>query len=169
MSTDVADATTGSEEKKGRGGPRGERQWREKPNARERVMNQNLAEFIKEKTGREVSTESIRAVRHCLLKWMNSDDTKKLRDNMDSRLQREKLQDKREKALAMLAEADSARLRLTSSTVGSTQFRCRTKRKTLPLLVLLATRAKRLQSNNLTCGWLIATMRRSITAQSKPT
>lgn len=107
MSTDVADATTGSEEKKGRGGPRGERQWREKPNARERVMNQNLAEFIKEKTGREVSTESIRAVRHCLLKWMNSDDTKKLRDNMDSRLQREKLQDKREKALAMLAEADS--------------------------------------------------------------
>ena len=104
MSADVADAET---EPKKRGGPRGERAWRDKPTARERVLNGSLAEFIKESTGRDVSPETVRAVRFCLLKWTNSDETKKLREDMDSKLAKAKLQDKREKALAMLKEAES--------------------------------------------------------------
>lgn len=94
-------------EPKKRGGPRGERPWRDKPTARERVLNGSLAEFIKDSTGRDVSAESVRAVRFCLLKWTNSDATKKLREDMDSKLAKAKLQDKREKALAMLKEAES--------------------------------------------------------------
>jgi hypothetical protein len=103
MSTDIAEAG----EKKGRGGPRGERSWRDKPTARERVMNSSLAEYIKENTQRDVSPETIRAVRFCLTKWNTSDSTKALRVNMDKKLEKAKLQDKREKALAMLSEAES--------------------------------------------------------------
>ncbi|AYN58025.1 methyltransferase [Mycobacterium phage Fowlmouth] len=106
MTADVADAKTDEAPKK-RGGQRGERPWRDKPTARERVMNQNLAEFIKEATDKDVSPETIRAVRYCLNKWSNSDATKALRENMDKKLEKAKLQDKREKALAMLKEADS--------------------------------------------------------------
>ena len=93
MSADVADAET---EPKKRGGPRGERAWRDKPTARERVLNGSLAEFIKESTGRDVSPETVRAVRFCLLKWTNSDETKKLREDMDSKLAKAKLQDEDE-------------------------------------------------------------------------
>lgn len=100
-------ATAESTESKGkRGGPRGERQWRDKPTPRERVLNQSLSEHIKENTGRDVSPETIRAVRHCLSKWNTSDETKKLRENMDKKLAKAKLQDKREKALEMLREAE---------------------------------------------------------------
>lgn len=113
MSTDVADAkadnTTGEEtpgEKK-RGGQRGERTWRDKPTARERVMTQSLADFVKDETGKDVSPETVRALRFCLPKWAGADSTKKLRDNMDKKLEKAKLQDKREKALAMLKEAES--------------------------------------------------------------
>lgn len=115
MSTDVADAkaegTTGEgnteADGKKRGGQRGERQWRPKPTARERVMTQSLADYVKEETGKDVSPETVRALRFCLPKWAGADSTKKLRDNMDKKLEKAKLQDKREKALAMLKEAES--------------------------------------------------------------
>lgn len=109
MSTDVADVKgdTEAEPKKRRGGPRGERPWRPKPTARERVMTQSLADHVRDETGKEVSPETIRAIRFCLPKWSNSESTKKLRENMDRKLEKAKLQDKREKALAMLKEADS--------------------------------------------------------------
>lgn len=106
MSADVADAKT-NETKPKRGGPRGERPWRDKPTARERVMNQSLAEAIKEVTGRDVSPETIRAVRFTITKWSTSDEVKKLRENMDKKLAKAKLQDKREKALEQLREAES--------------------------------------------------------------
>lgn len=70
-------------------------------------MTQSLSSYIKSETGRDVSPETIRAVRFCLPKWNTSDDTAKLRENMDRRLEKAKLQDKREKALAMLREAES--------------------------------------------------------------
>jgi hypothetical protein len=105
MSTDVAEAKT--EGSKKRGGQRGERPWRDKPTARERVMNQDLANYIKKTTTKEISPETIRAVRHCLTKWSTSDETKTLRENMDRKLEKAKLQDKREKALAMLKETES--------------------------------------------------------------
>ena len=105
MSTDVADA--GTETGKKRGGPRGERQWRDKPTPRERVLNQDLSNYVKETTGKDISPETIRAIRHCLPKWNTSDDTKALRENMDKKLAKAKLQDKREKALAQLREAES--------------------------------------------------------------
>jgi hypothetical protein len=103
MSTDVAEAG----EKKRRGGQRGERPWRDKPTARERVLNGSLAEYIKDTTGKEVSSETIRAVRHCLPKWSGSETTKKLRENMDKKLEKAKLQDRRQRALEMLKEAEN--------------------------------------------------------------
>lgn len=109
MSTDVAEATTteDSASTKKRGGQRGERPWRPKPTARERVMTQSLAAYIKDQTDKDVSPETVRAVRHCLPKWSNDPKTKELRDNMDKKLEKAKLQDRREKALAMLKEAES--------------------------------------------------------------
>lgn len=108
MSTDVADAQTSTDEPaKKRGGQRGERPWRPKPTARERVMTQSLADYVREETGKEVSPETVRAVRFCLPKWSKAESTTKLRDNMDRKLEKAKLQDKREKALAMLKEAES--------------------------------------------------------------
>lgn len=104
MTTDVADTSTDGRK---RGGPRGERPWRDSPTPRERVLTQSLADYVASETGREVSPETVRAVRFCLPKWGNSDETKKLRDNMDRKLAKAKLQDKREKALAILREAES--------------------------------------------------------------
>lgn len=92
---------------KRRGGQRGERPWRDKPTPRERVLTQNLADYVKAETGRDVSSETVRAVRFCLPKWNVADETKALRNNMDRKLEKAKLQDKREKALAMLKEAES--------------------------------------------------------------
>ena len=105
MTTDVAEATTGK--KKQRGGPRGERPWRDRPTARERVMTQSLADYIKSETGKDVSSETVRAVRFCLPKWSNADSTKALRENMDKKLEKAKLQDRRQRALEMLKEAES--------------------------------------------------------------
>lgn len=101
MTTDVTDAG------KKRGGQRGERPWRDKPTPRERVLTQNLADYVKAETGRDVSSETVRALRYCLPKWNVADETKALRTNMDRKLEKAKLQDKREKALAMLREAES--------------------------------------------------------------
>jgi hypothetical protein len=106
MSVDTAEAATPATEGKKRGGPRGERPWREKPTARERVMTQSLAEAVKQETGKDVSPETVRAIRFVLPKWSNADSTKALRENMDKKLEKAKLQDKREKALAMLKEAE---------------------------------------------------------------
>lgn len=111
MSADVAGAT----EKKGRGGPRGPRQWKDEPTLRERVMTQSLADYVKTETGRDVSPETIRAVRHCLPKWGTSDETAALRKNMSTKLEKAKLQDKRSKALAALREAESELAKLTGS------------------------------------------------------
>lgn len=107
MSTETVTEATDSGEKKRRGGQRGERPWRDKPTARERVLNGNLAEYIKQTTGKEVSSETIRAVRHCLPKWSGSDATKALRENMDKKLEKAKLQDRRQRALEMLREAEN--------------------------------------------------------------
>lgn len=101
MSTDAAEAG------KKRGGQRGERPWRDKPTPRERVLTQNLADYVKSETGRDVSSETVRAIRYCLPKWNTAPETKALRENMDRKLEKAKLQDKREKALAMLREAES--------------------------------------------------------------
>jgi len=107
MSTDITDAKIENGEKKKTGGPRGPRQWKDKPTLRERVMTQSLATYIKDETGKDVSAETVRAVRFCLPKWSTSDETSKLRQNMDRKLEKAKFQDKREKALAMLREAES--------------------------------------------------------------
>lgn len=108
MTTDVAETVTPENGKtKKRGGQRGERPFRDKPTARERVLNGSLAEYIKNETGKEVSTETIRAVRYCLPKWSNADVTKTLRENMDKKLEKAKLQDRRQRALEMLKEAEN--------------------------------------------------------------
>lgn len=99
--------TNADGEGKKRGGQRGERPWREKPTPRERVLTQNLADYVKSETGRDVSSETVRAIRFCLPKWNTAPETKALRENMDRKLEKAKLQDKREKALAMLKEAES--------------------------------------------------------------
>lgn len=105
--TPTPNADSGTEPTKRRGGQRGERDWRDRPTARERVMTGSLAEYVKETTGKDVSPETVRAVRFCLPKWSNADSTKKLRENMDAKLEKAKLQDKRQKALDMLKEAES--------------------------------------------------------------
>ena len=118
MSTDVANAKADNateEPKKRRGGPRGERPWRDKPTARERVMTQSLADYIKKETNKDVSSETVRAVRFCLPKWSNADSTKALRENMDKKLQKAKLQDRRERAMEMLKEAEDELKRLDGS------------------------------------------------------
>lgn len=103
----MAEEKNGSGDKRRRGGPRGPRKWRENPTARDRVMTQSLAAYIKNETGREVSPETVRAVRHCLRPWAQSDAVSALRKNMDRKLEKAKLQEKREKALALLREAES--------------------------------------------------------------
>lgn len=107
MSTDVAEAKSDNGTGRKRGGQRGERPFRDKPTARERVLNGSLAEYIKSETGKEVSTETIRAVRYCLPKWSNSETTKTLRENMDKKLEKAKLQDRRQRALEMLKETEN--------------------------------------------------------------
>lgn len=104
MSTDTAEAKSDGRK---RGGQRGERPWRDRPTARERVMTGSLAEYVKSETGKDVSPETVRAVRFCLPKWSNDPKTKSLRENMDAKLEKAKLQDKRQKALDMLKEAES--------------------------------------------------------------
>jgi hypothetical protein len=99
--------TTAENTEKRRGGQRGERPFRDKPTPRERVLTQNLADYVKAETGRDVSSETVRAIRFCLPKWNVAEETKALRNNMDRKLEKAKLQDKREKALAMLKEAES--------------------------------------------------------------
>lgn len=108
MSTDVADAKAPQDEKpKKRGGQRGERPWRDRPTARERVLNGSLADYIRNVTGKDVSSETIRAVRFCLPKWSNDEATKALRENMDKKLEKAKLQDRRQRALEMLRETEN--------------------------------------------------------------
>jgi hypothetical protein len=110
MSTDTAEATTteASENGKGkRGGPRGPRPWKDTPTKREDVLGRDLAKYIKRETGRDVSPETIRAVRYCLPKWNTSEETKSLREDMDKKIDIKKLNDKRKKALEMLREAKS--------------------------------------------------------------
>jgi len=103
----MTSAATENEGKK-RGGQRGERPWRDKPTPRERVLTQNLADYVKSETGRDVSSETVRAIRYCLPKWNTAPETKALREfKMARKLEKAKLQDKREKALAMLKEAES--------------------------------------------------------------
>lgn len=108
MSTDVTGANANTEEKpKRRGGPRGERPWRDRPTPRERVLNGSLADYIRNVTGKEVSSETVRAVRFCLPKWSNEESTKALRENMDKKLEKAKLQDRRQRALEMLRETEN--------------------------------------------------------------
>lgn len=90
-----------------RPGNRGPRQWRPEPTKRERVMTESLAQAVKKETGRDVSPETVRAIRFTLPKWANSEETSALRKNMDAQLKRAALQDKREKALAALREAEA--------------------------------------------------------------
>lgn len=116
MTTDVAEATSTpaegtaentDESPKKRGGQRGTRAFRPKPTPRERVLNQSLADHIKEATGKDVSPETIRAVRYSLPIWSKLDSTTTLRENMDKKLEKAKLQDRREKAIAQLKELES--------------------------------------------------------------
>lgn len=107
MSVETTAEAPAAEAPKKRGGQRGDRPWRDKPTPRERVLNQSLADYIKDQTGKDVSPETVRAVRYSLPKWSKLDSTTTLRENMDKKLEKAKLQDKREKALAMLKEAES--------------------------------------------------------------
>jgi hypothetical protein len=101
--------TTATEttETPGKRGPQGPRQWRGEPTKRERVMTESLAQAVKRETGRDVSPETVRAIRFTLPKWAKSEETSALRKNMDAQLKRAALQDKREKALAQLREAEA--------------------------------------------------------------
>ena len=118
MSAPTAEGTTSDSTEdsgKKRGGQRGERPWRDRPTARERVMTGSLAEYVKSETGKDVSPETVRAVRFCLPKWSNDEKTKQLRENMDAKLAKAKIQDKRQKALDMLKEAESELSKFDSS------------------------------------------------------
>jgi hypothetical protein len=117
MSTETTEAPASdtTDKQRRRGGQRGERPWRDKPTVRERVMTQSLADYVKGETGKDVSPETVRAVRWCLPKWSNADSTKKLRTNMETKLEKARLVDKRQKALDMLREAESELKKYDSS------------------------------------------------------
>lgn len=78
-----------------------------KPTPRERVLAESLAAKVKELTGRDVSVETVHAVRWCFSRWSEDPATKQLREDMDVQLKRAKAQEKREKALAALREAET--------------------------------------------------------------
>jgi hypothetical protein len=99
-------ATMESTEKSGRGGSRGPRVYK-KPTPRERVLAESLAKKVKELTGRDVSVETVHAIRWCFSRWSEDPETKKLREDMDSQLKRQKALEKRQKALDALKEAEA--------------------------------------------------------------
>lgn len=90
-----------------RGGPSGPRPWRDTPTDREVVLTKSLASYVKSETGRDVSPETIRAVRHCLPRWQAQEDTKSLRKNMDNDLEKAKIIKKRQAMLKKLREAEA--------------------------------------------------------------
>lgn len=90
-----------------RRGPRGPRKYPEKATPRERLMCENLAAAIKEFTGRDVSAETARAFRFGYPRWYKSDATKALMADVSAKLKKQKAQEKREKALADLREAEA--------------------------------------------------------------
>ena len=98
--------STETTEKAGRGGSRGPRTYK-KPTPRERVLADSLAAFVKDSTGRDVSTDTVHAVRWCFSRWAEDPATKQLRDDMDNQLKRQKAIDKKQKALAALKEAEA--------------------------------------------------------------
>lgn len=98
--------TTATTETKGPGGAKGPRVWKDKPTDRERVICGSLAETIKELTGRDVSPETVRAVRWSTSRWYDSVG-KDLMQNMDGQLKRAKAQAKFEAAQQALKEAQA--------------------------------------------------------------
>jgi len=96
------EATTGT-----RGGSRGPRVYKSTPTPRERVLSESLARKVKEVTGREVSAETVRAVRWSFSRWYDDPATKQLMNDMDSELKKAKAREKYEKAQAALREAQA--------------------------------------------------------------
>lgn len=97
-------------ETKGRGaprGPRGPREWKDEPTLRERVMNKSLQEAIKEITGKDIDTETIRAVRFTLPRWAKSEEFQQKKNNLAIEVKRAKAEAKKERALKLLARAEA--------------------------------------------------------------
>ena len=99
--------TTATTETKSGPGGKGPRTYKDKPTARERVLTESLAKKVKELTGRDVSSETARAVRWTISRWYEDPETKELMTNMDAQLKRAKAQEKFEKAQAALKEAQA--------------------------------------------------------------
>jgi hypothetical protein len=85
----------------------GPRTYKGSPTPRERVLTESLASKVKELTGRDVSPETVRAVRWTTSRWYEAPETRKLFEDMDVQIKRAKAQEKREKAQALLREAES--------------------------------------------------------------
>ena len=86
---------------------RGPRTFKPGATPRQRVLSESLAKFIKKNTGVDVSWRTVWAVRWSLSRWAEDPETKQLRDDMDENLKLAKLKERREKAMAILAETDS--------------------------------------------------------------
>lgn len=100
--------TTAEETKTaGRGGARGPRTFKESPTPRDRVIGESLAAKVKELTGRELSVIDTLAVKFSLSRWYEDPATKELLNNIEPQLKRAKAQEKKEKAEALLREAQA--------------------------------------------------------------
>ena len=85
---------------------RGPRTYKTMPTPRDRVITDSLAAKVKELTGREVSSETCRAVKWTLSRWYEDPATKTLLSDMDSQLKKAKAQEKLDKLQAALKEAE---------------------------------------------------------------
>lgn len=108
MTTAATEAeSTTTETAKGTPGGKGPRKYKDKPTDRERVLCESLAKKVKELTGRDVSPETVRAVRWSTSRWYEDPATKELMGNMDLQLKKAKAQAKFEAAQAALKEAQA--------------------------------------------------------------
>jgi phosphopantothenoylcysteine synthetase/decarboxylase len=106
MTDTVTDTTDTSETSSGRGG-KGPRTFKPESTPRQRVLSESLAKAIKKHTGQDVSWRTVWAVRWTMSRWQTDPETKQLREEMDENLKIAKLKERKEKALALLAETDS--------------------------------------------------------------
>jgi hypothetical protein len=90
-----------------KGKPRGHRSFSAAPSFRQELLNKDLAEYVGDLTGVEVSDEQVRAVRFALPKWAARDETKALRNNAVIEEGKARLADKRSKLEHELAKLNS--------------------------------------------------------------
>lgn len=77
------------------------------PSFRQDLLNKDLAEYVGDLTGVEVSDEQVHAVRYALPKWVIRPETKALRDNAVIEEGKARLADKRAKLEQELAALNS--------------------------------------------------------------